>query len=867
MLARISLACFMMSTCALFAVSQEIQSPEEFLGFPVGADFQLARWEEIIDYFTLVAEGSDRVIVEEIGRTTEDNPYIMATISSPDTIREIERYKQFQRKLSHPNEIQQGERDNILDESKTVILVACSLHSTEIGASQMAMELLYHLATWDDERTREILDNDIVLLVPSANPDGINKVIDWYERSLGKPWEGQGMPWLYQKYTGHDDNRDWFMLTQKETRILTRVLYDEWYPCIIYDIHQMGSSGCRFFVPPFFDPVNPNVDPLIHESLKIIGGHIATELAQNGKKGVLTNAIYDNWWHGGNRTTPYRHNIVGILTEAASPHIASPIFQRKSELKGHARGLPKYGPQVNFTDPWDGGWWRLRDVIEYEEITCTSLFTVGARYRDMFNRNYLALSEKAIRLGQEIPPFAFLIPPGQRDPPTAIHLLEILQMGGVEISVADEHFIADGVEYKEGTYIIFAAQPYRNHIKDLLEAQDYPDRYVYPGGPAEPPYDVAGWTLSFQMGVNVVRVERPFEAHTHIVDTVQVPEGTLVGEGSYFISTNQTTNDFLFLNRAFRQGIPVLVPAKPWRNDGDIFPAGSLVFCADASSHEDLIGEWARELGLNIVRNVPVPSAPSRQHILAEVNKPRLGLYQPWAPSMDEGWTRFVLEQFEFDYTSIHNAEMRAGNLHNRYDVIILPDVGTSTLLNGMKESTTAPEYVGGIGEDGVERLQEFVEEGGRLLCLDSSSVFAVKYFTLPVRNVLAGLKRDAFFCPGSVLRINLNKDSSFAYGMPSRAAAYFARSYAFDIIEDSTKQATTGPTIGEPEIVATYGDTVTLLSGWILGERYLQDKAAMISIPYGNGRVVLYGFRVQHRAQPHGTFRLLFNGILFDGD
>ena len=304
------------------AWSQGVRSPEEFLGFPPGADFKLARWDKITAYFQHVGDESPRVRVQEIGRTTEDAPYLLAVISAPETLQQLDAYRMWQRKLSHPDELAAGERERALREAKCVVLVSCSLHSSEIAASQMAMELLYELAVNDDPVTQEILDQTIILLVPSANPDGIDKVIDWYEKSLGQPWEGQGMPWLYQKYVGHDDNRDWFMITQKETAILTRVLYEEWYPCILYDIHQMGSAGGRFFVPPFYDPINPNVDPLIHESLKIIGGHMTTSLAAAGKKGVITNAIYDNWWNGGNRTTPYRHNIVGILTEAASPRIA-----------------------------------------------------------------------------------------------------------------------------------------------------------------------------------------------------------------------------------------------------------------------------------------------------------------------------------------------------------------------------------------------------------------------------------------------------------------------------------------------------------------------------------------------------------------
>jgi len=362
----------------VYGQQNELISPEEFLGFKVGADFKLARWEQIVKYFNIVGNFSDRVFIRELGKTTEGNPLIMAVISDPQTISERERYKDIQKRLADPRGLSEEEEKLLIKEGKTVIMVTCNIHSTEIASTQMAIELLYKLADDDDSRTMEILKNDIILLVPSVNPDGVNKVVDWYYQSLDTPWEGGGMPWLYQKYVGHDNNRDWYMLTQVETRILTKILYTEWFPEITYDIHQMGSGGARYFVPPFFDPVNPNVHPLIHESLKLIGGHIVTDLSAEGKTGVITNAIYDNWWHGGNRTSPYRHNMVGLLTEAASVRTASPIFQRKSELSGHRRGLPKYEAQVNFAEPWTGGWWRLRDIVDYEEITCYSIFTVAA---------------------------------------------------------------------------------------------------------------------------------------------------------------------------------------------------------------------------------------------------------------------------------------------------------------------------------------------------------------------------------------------------------------------------------------------------------------------------------------------------------
>jgi len=414
------------------AYAQDIQPPEAFVGFKMGADYQLARWGKIVDYFRHVDDRSDRVTVRELGKTTEGRPFIIAEISSPQTAADFTKYRYIQRKIADPRLIQGAEEERrLLTEGKTVLFINCNIHSSEIASSQMALELLYDLAAGDSQDIREILASTIILLVPSANPDGLEMVIDWYERSIGKPWEGSGMPWAYHKYGGHDNNRDWFMLNLQETRLSTKVLYGEWFPHIVYDIHQMGSGGVRYFVPPFFNPKATNMDPLTEHLILLTGGHMAAELTRAGKRGVVHSALYDNWWQGGFRSTVYRHNMVGLLTEAAGVRIASPIFQVKSELRGGIRGLDDYAMTVNFPDPWPGGWWRLRDIVEYEKISCMSIFTLAARYRELFLSNTIKLAREAVERGGSVPPFAWLVPPDQRDTGSAIRMLEILQATGI----------------------------------------------------------------------------------------------------------------------------------------------------------------------------------------------------------------------------------------------------------------------------------------------------------------------------------------------------------------------------------------------------------------------------------------------------
>ncbi|MCE5249156.1 M14 family metallopeptidase [bacterium] len=847
--------------------AQNLRTPVDYIGYPVGADYKLARWKTIVDYFRYVDENSDRVVTRDMGTTTEGRPFIIAEISSPDAVHDFARHRENQRKIADPRLIRdEAEERRLIDESRVVILINCSLHASEIAATQMSMELLYDLAAGTSPEINDILARTIILIVPSANPDGLETVIDWYERSLGKPWEGSGMPWLYHPYAGHDNNRDWFMLNLKETRLETELIYGEWLPTIVYDIHQMESDRARFFVPPFFDPKNPNIPPLTDQMLLIVGGHMAAELTRAGKKGILHDAMYDNWWQGGFRTTVYRHNMVGLLTEAASVSIASPIFLRKGDLRGGTRGMPDYSVRVNFPDPWPGGWWRLRDIVDYEKIACMSVFRLAARYHDLFQSNTVQLAREALAAGTAEPPFAWIVPPDQHDPRTAAEMLDRLFATGIEIHRADEAFTADDVSYPAGTYIMYCSQPFRAHLNDMMERQEYPNRLQYPGGPPETPYDNAGWTIPLQMGVRHVAVHEPFRCKAQKLTAVSMPEGKISGKGSGYVVRAASNDDFRLMNRLNKAHIPFSLVTSPetWKKKtGADVPAGS-VFIGDAGAVRSampglLDGISSQLAGVG-------DSESSLKPALGSVTAPRVGFYQPWLDVADEGWTRYVLDEFEFPYSILHNAEIKAGNLSDRYDCLILPSLGASSIINGQAPDTTEPQYEGGVGQEGIVALQDFVSRGGTLVCIDGSCSLPVNNFNIPVRNVLEGKKSDEFYCPGSILRVSIDKNHPLGYGMTDWASGYFTGSQAFEVIRPDTKEATKDDR--EPEkrykttVVARYSDTVLLESGWIRGGNLIADKPAIVEVAYGKGHIVLLGFRVQHRGQPHGTFRLLFNAI-----
>ena len=824
--------------------AQVVPTPESHLGFQVGADYKLAPWRTIVDYFTKLDAASDRIQVQTLGESTEGRPFVMALISSPENLARQEEIKTAQKRLADPRGLSEEDAREMAESGTAVVLIGCNIHATEIASSQMSMELAFDLITSEDPNIQMIRERVILLLVPSLNPDGIDIVGDWYRETLNTPWEGTRPPWLYHKYTGHDNNRDWFMLTQAETRIMTRVHYEEWFPQIIYDVHQMGNKGARFFVPPFFDPLNPNVPPLLQRQIMLVGAHMAHDLQAAGKPGVITSAVYDMWWHGGYRTVPYRHNIVGLLTEAASVRIASPIFQTERELTGHRRGLPKYWLQANFPEPWQGGWWRLRDIVEYQKIASQSLLKLAATHKEDWIYNFYQLGMQAVKKGESEPPYAYLIPPDQHDPIAAYEMTRILSEGGVELHRAEKSIQADGVTYPAGTTVVLMAQPYRAHAKDLLERQRYPDRRIGgDDGAPERPYDVTGWTLPLQMGVRTVEVVAPFNGNLSTIEP-ELPRHSVGSTNSGYYLENKTNNDILALNTVLSKGGNAYLIDKPARVSGRTIQTGGIWIPSRDGVQQDL-SALAREHGVE-------PLAGRKPDRGYRLKKPRLGLYQPWTSNMDEGWTRWVLERYAFEFRTLHDAELRAGNLDERYDVIILPSDRPGRLLSGHAPGTMPPQYVGGLGEQGADNLLAFVRSGGTLICMGDASQLAVDRFDLPVDYDLDDLDgEDPYYAPGSILQVNLDTTHPLSFGRTSPQPIYVAQSPAFEVSGDATS-------------VADFPEFNPLMSGWIFGNEKIRGRSALVDAPLGDGRVILFGFRPQHRAQPHTTFKILFNAIYY---
>jgi len=788
--------------------AQSVPSPKSVLGFTPGDDRTIADWSQITNYFEKLDRASDRVSVQTLGQSTLKRPLIVAFISSRENILALPKYKEIQQQLADPRKVTGNtQRDRLLADGKVVVTISCSIHSTEIVASQMSMQLAYELATAQDADTREILENTIILLIPSPNPDGIDIVANWYRKTLGTAYEGREPPELYHHYAGHDDNRDWFMLNLKESQLITRLLWHDWFPQIVYDVHQQGSNGSRFFIPPFYDPPNPNISPLLLRQVGLIGHKVAADLQAAGFKGVLTNALYDTWWHGGFRTAPYFHNSIGILSEAASARLMTPATVTPEQLaRSTTRGMRSATEAVtNFPDPWPAGTWRPRDIMDMEMIASRAILSMAAKYRADYLRNFYELGRTNLALPENKgDAIAYLIPAGQARDEAVAKMIGTLIDQGVEVFRLDQELhvvlspralvrtnsIAEKLgtyrvsgplmEMREvplGSYIVFLNQPQRSNVIALFEPQIYPNRLTALGE-AERPYDVAGWTLPLQMGVEAPAV-------ITIRESAQERKLTLLKDA------NQVRADLALTLKK-----------------GDESP----------------------------IKN------PVKQPV-------RVGIYKSWVSNMDEGWTRFVFDTFNVPYTSMVDTDFRQGSLNSKFDAIVLPSQSSVQMVNGHVAGTFPAEYTGGLAEAGLKNLKDFVNNGGMLICFDNACDLAIKQFNLPLRNALEGVKTSDFYCPGSIVALELDNKNPIAASLPATLPAYFINSSAFATTTDANVR-----------VIARYAKENVLLSGWLLGEDKLRGQIALAEVGVGKGRIVLFGFRPQHRGQTWGTLPLIWN-------
>jgi len=852
------------------AVAQQtITSPEAAFGFKLGADRKLADWTQLTAYYKKLSTESDRIRYEELGKTTEGRPFIAVTISAPENLAHLDHYLDIQRRLADPRITSPEEAKKLIAEGKAIVAVTANIHSTEIASSQSVAQFAYEFATSDSPRVQAILHNVILVIVPSQNPDGQQLVVDWYKKYLGTPYEGTQPVVIWHHYTGHDDNRDWETFTQVETQLTTEKVLNRWHPEILYDMHQQGENAARIYVPPFVDPFDPNLDPLIISSINALGSNTALEIAETGKTGVLSYGVYDFW-------SPLRdyislHNGLRILTESASVNIASPVNLPFDKL-GRGIGYDAKVAAWNFPNPWKGGWWRLGDIVDYQHDAFFSIAYNAAIFRERYLQNFYTIGQNAVTraFGQ---PYAWVISADQVDPVVTARLVNTLRTADVEVQRATASFTANGQQFAAGSYIVKLGQPFGAFAKSVLEVQHYPNIAEYPGGPLQRPYDVTAQTLPLLFGVKAVEVKEKFDAASEPVATAKPVVGRVEGRSKKGYLIDDHTNSSLYALFALLSENVKVYRLTSGSDPGRIYiPAQPEI---DAK-----LTKIAADFSLDIK---PADSALVGEALALKL--PRIGLYQSWVPSMDEGWTRFIFDQNHIPYTRLVDADIRKGGLDQRFDVIVLPDNSARAITSGNRgfgegetppaaagsnanaggrarrpaanandgstpPPQTPPEFTGGLGPDGVSALESFISSGGTIVAFNHASEVYTKKGTA-VENGLDSIDRSKFYIPGSILQVSVDPSNPIAFGSTPTVPVFYENGPIFHVTADAKS-------------VASFTTDAPLLSGWVQGGSFLKGNSILAQENIGKGHVILFGFRPQYRAISEVTYKFLFNALLY---
>ncbi|MDR0705264.1 MAG: hypothetical protein LBF88_09775 [Planctomycetaceae bacterium] len=956
--------------------AEKISEPK-FGEYTVGDDYFLANYTQLIDYWNKLAKESDRIKIVDAGTTPEGRSLKIAIITSPENHKNLKRYQEISVRLAKAEGLTDDEAHKLAAEGKTVVWIDGGLHATETVNSQALFIEAYDLVSRDDPETLRILDNVILLLVP-ANPDGMDLVSDWYMKESDPKKRNLSIPRLYQKYVGHDNNRDSYIANQRETEIINRLMYIEWIPQIMWNQHQSGPAGAVLFMSPFRDPFNYNNDPLVFIGIDLVGSAIHHRYLAEGKPGaVMRNAAsYSTWFNGGDRTTTSFHNQIGLLSEIIGnpTPISVPLISSKL-LPAGDQPLP-IGPKQE---------WHFRQSIEYIITGERAILDLAAKLREDFlfriyragknsiergNQDYWTLTPKRVAVleaeyakylaeqrkkdsnyqppvdtrgrSRGIPyefweklhtpetrdPRGYIIPSNQPDFLTATKFVNALLKAGVDVHRATKEFEVAGKNYPAGSYVIKAAQAFRPHLRDMLEPQDHPNDFQYPGGPPKAPYDVAGYTLAFQMGVEFDRIldgfDDAFEKFEKIPGLLKPPVGKIAEaeKPAGYLLSHQVNDSFVGTTQLLGTGEEVYWLTAPLDANNKTYPVGTIYIPAKPSTRP-VLQKLAEELGLDFDTLTAKPQGNA-----FKLRPVRVGLWDRYGGSMDSGWIRWLFEQaFPFpSFEVVYAPTLDAGNLKSKYDVLILPpgatpqgDFRQGTVSRNIDEpasatpqatpqgtsqetpqgtspttpratSRTSPratpqnvarqggfasnnvpeEYknrVGNITKDKtVPQLRQFVEEGGVLITIGSSTGLA-QHLGLPVTDALAEitpdgngrrLSSDKFYIPGSVLRTKVDNTTPIAYGITEDLDILYRNSPVFRLLPDAKLKGVNA--------VAWFPNAEPLRSGWAWGQHYLNGTITVVEADLGKGKVLLFGPEITFRGQPHASFNFLFNSIYYAG-
>lgn len=888
------------SQALLLLSAGQVPTPQSVLGFKPGDDNKLATYEQSIAYFKALAASNKSLKLMEAGRTTQGRTVYFALISDPKNLAKIDRYREIARRLAHPEGLSDAEARLLAREGKAFVHIDGGCHATEVAGPQMTPQLAYDLLSrTGDPQVQEILKNDILILFPTMNPDGQQMVGEWNLKNVGTPYEQSGLPRLYQEYVGHDNNRDGYMLNMIESRLLEH-FWRQWEPQIIYVHHQTAPFPARIWLPPFSEPVGLNAPYISSREVNMIGMAIAKGLEEHGKVGAThMGTAFDAWYPGYVDYAPIFKNIPAFWTETAGNRATS----REYTINDIPQTLRDLRPQSLYVSPWPPGWWRFADSVAYDEIASLAVLEYAAKYKDSLLYNRYQAGRDQIALGKKAAPYAYFFPRDQRDPMAAVELLRRLAFGGVRVAQLTAAVTLDKVTCEAGTWVVPTDQEFAAMAREVLDVQKYPDLRQYPGGPPMRPYDAAGWTLPLQMGVKCMVSPTPLSEEVKknlrelgqrpnpkakptpynmkasddpaLFDSVPgigfdadptaaaivPPAGKITGNGPALAVDPAQNNAFRAINRAWMLGASVqFAPA--------LGGAGARYIIAGLS--ESAQSDLARSLALTAER-LEANASP--------LKKPRLGLFEPWSGSMDAGWTRWLLEQYGFEFVILHPEDFKTP-LREKVEVIILADdaripvegasragqrggaeggapAGAPPQAGGRAAGparAVRPEYAYSLTPDDLKGFEAFIRGGGTLVCFNSAARFAIQQFKLPVKNAVEGLKAEEFFLRGSIVEVVVDGTHRVMAGMPERAAVFVDGSPVFTTLEGF-----------KGSVLAKYPESGSpLLSGYLIGEKYLLGKAAAVDIELDQGHVVLLGFRPQWRGQSFGTFRIVFNSALY---
>ena len=827
------------------AHAAEVPTPASVLGHTPGDDFYLADYEDTVRYFHALASADPaRMKMFTVGKTTQGRDIEIAVISSAANIAQLDQTKQAAARLAKATDLNDDSARELARSSKVVVHVDGGLHSSEVAGPQHTMILAYKLlSARNDPEIDAILDNVVLVLWPTLNPDGQDMVVHWYRQNVGSKYEVSPLPMLYQEYVGHDNNRDGYMLNMKEEQIVTKVQL-EYNPVIFYCQHQTAPFPARIWIPPFSDPISSNISPYVRSWLNVIGTNMTAYLNAHKMPGSISESRFDNWYAGFMDWAHVFRGEISFFTETALYEYATPHFYTVADFPKPYQDLRAL---TMYSTPWEGGWWHLKDAVDYMVGGSMSVLDLAAKNRETLLYNRYQAARDNIQHFQKEPPFAYVIPSRQTDTPEAAQLAQLMIENGLDVYASKDGFTANGVSYPKGSWVIPMDQAYAPIAKELFERQKYPDAIELGTSKAvDLPYDVTGWTLPLQMGVDVDTVTDPVtpaqRAQLEKIDTAQAPAASVEGAGAAFAVSHRVNASFQVVNEALKSGATVSLAQEPVKTASGMERGAFLI----SGLGREKLDALAQKYGVSAV-------AASISSNTLPIKKARVGLYRPWAASIDEGWTRWILENYGFDPKSLYNADVKSANLRSRYDTIILPDMSSRQMMEGFGIGIVPGQYVGGIGQDGLNNLREFARQGGTLIALNRTASALIPLLSLPVANVLEGVKSDKFFCSGALLRVETDHaELPVNYGLSSSPVVMFQAGPAFAALPGA-----------HGAVLATYPrQTNPLESGLLLHPEAIEGKAAAIELAYGRGHIVLYGFKPQFRGQSHATYKWMFNEL-----